>query len=76
MLGSEAAEENSSGLLSKDFVLSVWEERKVRLYSENCNVHQSRSQNASVQIENSLGGIIYMTVPNVPWCSVLTNYYS
>ena len=31
-LGSEAWEEYSSGLLSliKDFVLSVWEERKVR----------------------------------------------
>ena len=45
VLGSEAWEEYSSGLLSliKEFVLSVWEERKVRLYSENCNVHQSRS---------------------------------
>ena len=35
VLGSEAREEKySSGLLSliKDFVLSVWEERKVRLY--------------------------------------------
>ena len=34
VLGSEAWEEYSSGLLSliKDFVLSVWEERKVRLY--------------------------------------------
>ena len=33
VLGSEAWEEYSSGLLSliKDFVLSVWEERKVRL---------------------------------------------
>ena len=28
-------------------MLSLWEERKVRLYSENCNVHQSHSQNAS-----------------------------
>ena len=36
----------SSGLL-KDFVLSVWEERKVRLYGENSNVHQSCSQNDS-----------------------------
>ena len=34
VLGSEALEEYSSGLLGliKDFVLSVWEERKVRLY--------------------------------------------
>ena len=31
VLGSEAWEEYSSGLF-KDFVLSVWEERKVRLY--------------------------------------------
>ena len=33
-VGSEAWEEYSSGLLGliKDFVLSVWEERKVRLY--------------------------------------------
>ena len=33
VLGSAAWEEYSSGLLSliKDFVLSVWEERKVRL---------------------------------------------
>ena len=38
-----------SGLLSliKDFVLSVWEERKVRLYGEHANVHQSHSQNDS-----------------------------
>ena len=32
---------------TKDFVLSVWEERKVRLYNygEHANVHQSHSQN-------------------------------
>ena len=49
VLGSEAWEEYSSGLLTlvKDFVLSVWEERKVRLYGENSNFHQSRSQNDS-----------------------------
>ena len=49
VLGSEAWEEYSSGLLSliKDFVLSVWEERKVRLYGEHANVHQSHSQNDS-----------------------------
>ena len=29
--------------LIKDFVLSVWEERKVRLYGEHANVHQSHS---------------------------------
>ena len=28
-------------------MLSVWEERKVRLYGENSNVHQSRSHNDS-----------------------------
>ena len=40
VLGSEAWEEYSSGLLSliKDFVLSVWEERKVRLYGEHANL--------------------------------------
>ena len=41
VLGSEAWD---SGLL-KDFVLSVWEERKVRLYGEH--IHQSHSQNDS-----------------------------
>ena len=42
VLGSEAWEEYSSGLLSliKDFVLSVWEER---LCGEHANVHQSHS---------------------------------
>ena len=46
-LRSEAWEEYSSGLLNliKDFVLSVWEERKVRL--ANTNVHQSHSQKDS-----------------------------
>ena len=33
--------------LIKYFVLSVWEERKVRLYGEHSNVHQSHSQNDS-----------------------------
>ena len=49
VLGSEAWEGYSSGLLSliKDFVLSVWEERKARLYDEHANVHQSHSQNDS-----------------------------
>ena len=46
VLGSEAWKEYSSGLF-KDFVLSVWEERKVRLYGEHANVHQSHSQNDS-----------------------------
>ena len=43
VLGSEAWEEYSSGLLGliKDFVLSVWEER---LYGKHANVHQSHSQ--------------------------------
>ena len=45
VLGSEAWEEYSSGLLGliKDFVLSVWEERKVRLYGKHTNVHQNDS---------------------------------
>ena len=49
VLGSEAWKEYSSGLLSliKDFVLRVWEERKVRLYGKHTNVHQSHSQNDS-----------------------------
>ena len=33
--------------LIKDVVLGVWEERKVRLYGEHSNVHQSHSRNAS-----------------------------
>ena len=57
-LGSEAWEEYSSGLLSliKDFVLSVWEERKVRLYGEHANVHQSHSQNDSGDLRGVAGG--------------------
>ena len=49
VLGSDAWEENSSGLLSliKDSVFSIWEERKLRLYGEHANVHQSHSQNDS-----------------------------
>ena len=47
-----------SGLLSliKDFVLSVWEERKVRLYGEHANVHQSHSQNDSGDLRGVAGG--------------------
>ena len=55
VLGSEAWEEYSSGLLRliKDFVLSVW---KVRLYGEHANVHQSHSQNDSVDLRGVAGG--------------------
>ena len=55
VLGSE---EYSSGLLGliKDFVLSVWEERKVRLYGEHANVHQSHSQNDSGDLRGVAGG--------------------
>ena len=55
VLGSEAWEEYSSGLLGliKDFVLSVWEER---LYGEHANVHQSRSQNDSGDLRDVAGG--------------------
>ena len=58
VLGSEAWEEYSSGLLGliKDFVLSVWEERKVRLYGEHTNVHQSHSQNDSGDLRGVAGG--------------------
>ena len=54
VLGSEAWEDYSSGWLSliKDFVLSVWEERKC----ENSNVHQSRSQNDSGYLRGVAGG--------------------
>ena len=40
---------HGSGLFSliKDYVLSVWEERKVSYYGEYANVHQSHSQNDS-----------------------------
>ena len=40
----------------KDFVLSVWEERKVRLYGEHANVHQSHSQNDSGDLRGVAGG--------------------
>ena len=58
VLGSEAWEEYSSGLLGliKDFVLSVWEERKVRLYDEHANVHQYHSQNDSGDLRGVAGG--------------------
>ena len=57
-LGSNAWEEYPSGLLSliKDFVLSVWEERKVRIYGEHSNVHQSHFQNASGDLRGVSGG--------------------
>ena len=38
------------------FVLSVWEERKVRLYGEHANVHQSHSQNDSGDLRGVAGG--------------------
>ena len=37
-------------------MLSVWEERKVRLYGENSNVHQSHSQNVSGDLRGVAGG--------------------
>ena len=41
----------------KDFVLSVWEERKVRLYGEHSkNIHQSRSRNDSGDLRGVAGG--------------------
>ena len=42
--------------LIKDFVLNVWEERKVRLYGEHANVHQSHSQNDSGGLRGVAGG--------------------
>ena len=52
VLGSEAWEEYSSGLI-KDFVLGVWE---VRLYGEHANIHQSHSQNDSGDLSGVAGG--------------------
>ena len=37
-------------------MLSVWEERKVRLYGENANVHQFHSQNDSGDLRGVAGG--------------------
>ena len=37
-------------------MLSVWEERKVRLYVEHANVHQSHSQNDSGDLRGVAGG--------------------
>ena len=54
VLGSEAWEEYSMGC--KYFVLSVWEERKVRLHGEHANVYQSHSQNDSGGLRGVAGG--------------------
>ena len=37
-------------------MLSVWEERKVRLYGKHTNVHQSHSQNDSGDLRGVAGG--------------------
>ena len=37
-------------------MLSVWEERKVRLYAEHANIHQSHSQNDSGDLRGVTGG--------------------
>ena len=37
-------------------MLNVWEERKVRLYGEHANVHQSHSQNYSGDLRGVAGG--------------------
>ena len=37
-------------------MLSVWEERKARLYGERANVHQSHSQNDSGDLRGVAGG--------------------
>ena len=37
-------------------MLSVWEERKVRLYGKHANVHQSHSQNDSGDLRGVAGG--------------------
>ena len=37
-------------------MLSVWEERKVRLYGEHANIHQSHSQNDSGDLRGVAGG--------------------
>ena len=58
VLGSDAWEEYSSSLLSmiKQFVLDVWELRKVRLYGVNPNIQQPHSQSASGELSVD-GGI-------------------
>ena len=38
------------------YTTSVWEERKVRLYGEHANVHQSHSQNNSGDLRGVAGG--------------------
>ena len=43
-------------ILIVTLVLSVWEERKVRLYGEHANVHQSHSQNDSGDLRGVAGG--------------------
>ena len=37
-------------------MLSVWEERKARLYGEHANVHQSHSQNDYGDLRGVAGG--------------------
>ena len=51
----------SSGLF-KDFVLSVWEERK----GEHANIHQSHSQNDSGDLRGVAGGDGELAVSSAP----------
>ena len=47
-------------------MLSVWEERKVRLYGEHANVHQSHSQIDSGDLRGVAGGVFQGTVHRDP----------
>ena len=52
-------------------MLSVWEVRKVRLYGEHANVHQSRSQNDSGDLRGVAGGDSVCVVRQAPVICVM-----
>ena len=52
-------------------MLSVWEVRKVRLYGEHANVHQSRSQNHSGDLRGVAGGDGVCVVRQAPVICVM-----
>ena len=52
-------------------MLSVWEERKVRLYGEHANVHQSHSQNDSGDLRGVAGGDGELVVRQAPVICVM-----
>ena len=58
VLGSELWEDDFRSMLDlvKDYIIDVWELRKVRLYDENFSVPQSQCQNASGELGDVGGG--------------------